>query len=115
ANRGAVENKGWEAGLDAQILKGGSPNAFAWKANFNMAKNRNKVLDLGGQTSIFANLITTDYNLPGTMIIVGQPVGVFYGFKSLGIIRDSAAAAAVTYKNFNNGTFRPGDMLILDI
>jgi TonB-dependent starch-binding outer membrane protein SusC len=115
ANRGSVENKGWEAGLDAQIIKGGSANAFAWKANVNMARNRNKVLDLGGQTSIFANFITTDYNLPGTMIIVGQPVGVFYGFKSLGIIRDSAAAAAVKYTNFNGSTYKAGDMLAADI
>src|SRR5205085_3004571 len=97
------------------IIKGASNNSFAWKANVNVAKNKNKVLNLGGQTSIFASLITTDYNLPGTMIIVGQPVGVFYGFQSLGIIRDSAAAAAVTYTNFNNSKFKPGDMLVADI
>ena len=115
ANRGSVQNKGIEAGLDAQLIRGGSRNAFSWRANVNIAKNRNKVLDLGGQDRIFATLITTDYNLPGTMIMVGQPIGVFYGFKSGGVIRDSAAAAKVTWRNFNNSSFKPGDMLVYDI
>ena len=73
------------------------------------------VLDLGGQTSIFADLITTDYNLPGTMIMANQPIGVFYGFKSLGVVRDSAQAATIKYKNFSGSTFKPGDMLIANI
>src|SRR5438445_6527587 len=48
------------------------------------------------------------------MIQVGQPIGVFYGFKSAGVIRDSAAAAQITYKNFSNSSFKPGDMKIVD-
>jgi TonB-linked SusC/RagA family outer membrane protein len=115
ANKGLVENKGFELGLDANILNPGGRNALAWHANLNFAKNRNKVLDLGGQSSIFADFITTDYNLPGTMIQVGQPIGVFYGFKSLGVIRDSAQAAAVKYTNFSGGKFKPGDLLIANV
>jgi len=115
ANRGSVENRGVEAGLDAQIMNGTNRNAFSWKANLNVAKNKNRVTDLGGQSQIFATLITTDYNLPGTLIMVGQPVGVFYGFKTGGIIRDSTAASKITTKNFNNSSFKPGDMLIVDI
>jgi len=49
------------------------------------------------------------------MIQVGKPIGVFYGFRSAGVIRDSAQAATVTWRNFNNQPFRPGDMLVLDI
>ncbi len=114
ANRGAVENKGFELGLDAQIVQG-KKGAFSWRANVNVARNTNKVTDLGGESRIFADLITSDYNLPGTIIQVGQPIGVFYGFKSLGVIRDSAQAATVTYKNFSNKPFQPGDMLIENI
>ncbi len=114
ANRGSVENKGYELGLDARILKPSSKNSLAWRANVNFARNTNKVTDLGGPDRIFADLLTSDYNLPGTLIQVGKPVGVFYGFKSEGVIRDSAAAAAVTWKNFNNSTFKPGDMKVLD-
>lgn len=114
ANLGSVENKGIEVGLEADVLRG-TNNGLRWRTNINFAKNRNKVLDLGGQPTIFADLITTDYNLPGTMIQVGQPIGVFYGFKSSGVIRDSAEAAAITWKNFNNAAFKPGDMRVEDI
>ncbi|HET6228698.1 MAG TPA: TonB-dependent receptor [Longimicrobiaceae bacterium] len=114
ANRGSVENHGFEVGLDTRILRG-DKGAFGWRANLNFARNTNKVTSLGGPDRIFADLITTDYNLPGTLIQVGKPIGVFYGFKSAGVIRDSAEAAAITYKNFNGQTFKPGDMRVLDI
>ncbi len=113
ANLGSVENKGIELALDAQIVRH-SDDGFRWRTNVNFAKNTNKVLDLGGQPSIFADLITTDYNLPGTVIQVGKPIGTFYGFRSQGVIRDSAQAATVTWKNFSGSTFKPGDMLVLD-
>ena len=115
ANKGSVANAGVELGIDARIMSAAKKGGFDWHANLNFAKNRNKVISLGGQDRIFADLLTTDYNLPGTLIAVGQPLGVFYGFKSLGVIRDSAQAANVSYTNFNNGAFKPGDMLIADI
>jgi TonB-linked SusC/RagA family outer membrane protein len=120
ANRGSVENKGFELGLDAQIIKP-TASGFSWHANLNFAKNRNRVLDLGTNPDgspipyIEADLITTDYNLPGTRVVVGQPIGVFYGFKSLGVIKDSAQAAGVYWKNFNGAKFKPGQTLIADI
>jgi TonB-linked SusC/RagA family outer membrane protein len=115
ANRGTVENKGFEVGLDARIVNPRQSRGFSWRANMNYATNRNKVVDLGGPTTIFAELLTTDYNLPGSMIQVGKPIGVFYGFKSGGIIRDSAEAAAITYTNFNGSRFQPGDTRILNL
>ena len=115
ANRGSVENVGFEVGLDARIFDPKDAGAFSWRANLNYSTNRNRVLDLGGPQRLFADLITTDFNLPGSMIQVGKPVGVFYGFRSQGIIRDSAAAALVKYRNFNNAAFRPGDMLVTDL
>jgi TonB-dependent starch-binding outer membrane protein SusC len=117
ANRGEVENKGFELGLDANIIKPGNKSGFSWRANANYATNRNRVTDLGGQQQIFAEVITSDYNLPGSMIQVGKPVGVFYGFKSAGIIRSAEEAAEYSrfVKNFNGSPFRAGDMKILDI
>ena len=53
--------------------------SLRWRTNINFAKNRNKVLDLGGPDRLFAELLTTDFNFPGTVIQVGQPIGVFYG------------------------------------
>ncbi|HVF40532.1 MAG TPA: TonB-dependent receptor, partial [Gemmatimonadaceae bacterium] len=113
-NLGSVENRGIELGLEADVLRGGE-RGLRWRTNINMARNRNKVLELGGQPSIFADFLTTDYNLPGSMIQVGKPIGVFYGFRSLGVIPTAEAAALVTYKNFNNSAYRAGDMLVEDL
>ena len=115
ANRGSVENRGMELALDLDVLKGDGGRGFGWHSNLNYARNRNKVLSLGGQQTIFADLLTSDYNFPGTFIEVGKPIGMFYGFKSGGVIPDSAAAAAVTWTNFNGSAFKPGDMLVYDL
>ncbi len=40
---------------------------------------------------------------------------MFYGFKSAGVIRDSAQAASITWTNFNGQPFQPGNMLIVDV
>lgn len=115
ANRGVVANRGFELGLDADLFRPPTTGGFSWRANLNYARNRNRVVDLGGQQRLFADFITQDYNLPGSMIQVGRPIGTFYGFRSLGVIPDSAAAAAVTYMNFSNSAYREGDMLVADI
>lgn len=115
ANRGSVQNRGVEVGLEARILNAGASKGLGWRASLNFARNRNKVLDLGGPQTLFADLITSDFNLPGQMIEVGKPIGRFYGFQSMGVIRDSAQAATVTQTNFSGGKFQPGDMLIADL
>ena len=115
ANRGVVDNSGFELSINSAIFEPATPNSFGWRANLNYASNKNNVVSLGGPMEIEAQLITTDYNLPGTKIRVGQPIGAFYGFRSLGVIRDSAAAAAVDYLNFNEDPFQPGDMLVADL
>ena len=115
ANRGAVDNAGFELSLNTRIFEPEARRGFGWRANLNYATNRNEVVSLGGPSEIEAQLITTDYNLPGTKIRVGQPVGVFYGFRSLGVIRDSAQAATVDHLNFGGTAFTAGDMLIDDV
>jgi hypothetical protein len=51
------------------------------------------VLDLGGVNDIFATSINSDIKASGTLIRVGQPLGVFYGYKTKGIFRDSTTLA----------------------
>jgi TonB-linked SusC/RagA family outer membrane protein len=115
ANRGSVQNRGFELGLDAQLMKAATRQDFGWRANINFATNKNRVLDLGGPDRLQADLLTTDYNLPGTLIQVGKPIGVFYGFVSDGVVRDEADSASIYWQRFGGGRFRPGDMKILDV
>jgi len=45
-NIGSVQNKGYELSIESDNLSG----AFSWTTAFNISFNRNKVLELGGET-----------------------------------------------------------------
>ena len=74
-NVGALENKGIEISL-------GYTNRFGdlqWTSRLNVSANRNKVTKLyGGQP-------LDDAGRGGNRIMEGQPIGVFYDLKSLGV------------------------------
>jgi TonB-dependent starch-binding outer membrane protein SusC len=115
-NIGAVENKGIELGLNTINVD----NALRWTTNFNIAFNRNKVLDLGGETERY---IGTDYNLTKgialSVLRVGEPVGQFVGYINEGILRndEEVKAAPVSPDHFvGSRRFRDlnGDRLIND-
>ena len=72
-NIGQLENKGFEASLDGDVITG---TDFRWSLNANIARNINKVTKLpGGQD------IVNGQNL----IRVGQPIGVFYLVRYAGV------------------------------
>jgi TonB-linked SusC/RagA family outer membrane protein len=82
-NIGKTQNKGIEVQLSGTIM---SKRDFTWNANFNMAMNRNKIVDLGldpsGQpkksytvSSGWVTGSTWDF-----LVEVGKPIGQFYGY-----------------------------------
>ncbi|HXT15390.1 MAG TPA: TonB-dependent receptor [Gemmatimonadaceae bacterium] len=115
-NVGAVQNNGYELGLTLTILDT-KAHALGWTSTLNYSHNKNKVLDLGGVQQIFANSINSDLKLLGTLIQVGQPLGVFYGYQAGGILRDSASAATYTaqVKPLSGTKWNPGDVKLLDV
>lgn len=74
-NVGKVENKGIELTLSTQNLVG----EFTWNTQFNIAGNRNKVLELYNGQPI------DDIGRGGNRIMEGQPIGIFYSYESLGV------------------------------
>ncbi|MEZ5013086.1 MAG: TonB-dependent receptor [Chitinophagales bacterium] len=75
-NVGALQNVGFEFLINADILTG----KFKWSSSLNYSLNRNKVTELAdGQTII-------DYGGSDFMnvVMVGQPLGVFYGAEFAG-------------------------------
>ncbi|RAJ22074.1 TonB-linked SusC/RagA family outer membrane protein [Gelidibacter algens] len=74
-NVGKVENKGIEVSLSTQNFIGD----FTWNTTMNISGNRNKVLELYNGQPI------DDIGRGGNRIMEGQPIGVFYSFKSLGV------------------------------
>jgi TonB-linked SusC/RagA family outer membrane protein len=115
-NVGSVSNNGYELGLTLTLLDGRS-HSLGWTTTVNYSHNKNRVLDLGGVQSIFAGSVNSDLKLLGSLIQVGQSLGVFYGYKTNGILRDSAAAAAYTakVKPLSGTSWHPGDIMIQDI
>lgn len=73
-NKGSVSNKGIELGIDAYPLSG----RVNWDLNFNIAFNRNKVLETNdnGDRILSGNMD----GRPTNVSIVGKPIGQFYGF-----------------------------------
>ena len=115
-NVGAVQNNGYELGLTLTVLDS-KQHALGWTSTFNYSHNKNRVLDLGGPTTIFASSVNTDLKLLGSLIQVGQPLGAFYGYMADGLLRDSATAAAYTakVKPISGTRWNPGDVKLLDI
>lgn len=84
-NIGSIENRGWELDIASDNFVG----AFRWNTNFNISFNKNKVLELGGEE--YADVGADDGHLKTGQIhrlIIGEPVGLFYGFVFDGIFQD---------------------------
>ncbi len=73
-NIGSIENKGLEVTINAIPV---SQTNFSWNTILTLGTNKNKVLELADE----------DYlqNGTGSALIIGEPVGTFYGVKYLGV------------------------------
>jgi TonB-linked SusC/RagA family outer membrane protein len=70
ANAASMENKGWEVSLNVRPVQAAE---YSWEVGLQWARNRNKVLSLGG-----AQFITIgDFN--NQVAMVNQPIGVYLG------------------------------------
>ena len=79
-----VENKGFDIQIDAAVV---SKSDFNLNLSGNISLNRNKVLDLGDASTILSRGAERSYLTHITT--TGQPIGMFYGFKVAGMVRQS--------------------------
>jgi TonB-linked SusC/RagA family outer membrane protein len=75
-NVGTIENQGIELSIESQNFIGEN---FTWSTQFNISGNRNEVKKLYNGQPI------DDIGRGGNRIMEGQPIGVFYSYKSLGV------------------------------
>jgi TonB-linked SusC/RagA family outer membrane protein len=116
-NAGSVVNRGVELSLNVEMLRrDDAGRGLGWRTGVNFARNRNRVTDLGGDNEITSPTISDDFKLPGTVVRVGQPVGVFIGYQTHGIVRDSAMAASMAkiVNRASGNAYRPGDVILVD-
>ncbi len=89
ANIGEMENKGVEIVLNTQNIK----REFTWNTSFNFSTNRNEVLKLYNGQPI------ADLGRGGNWVIEGEPIGVFYGYRCLGV---DPTTGNLVYDDINN-------------
>lgn len=95
-----VENKGFDFQIDSRVV---STRDFDLGLSGNLSINRNKVLDMGGASTIITNGAERSYLTHITE--EGQPIGMFYGFKVAGMVRESDLEnIALDNSNFNTAT-----------
>ena len=93
-NIGSLQNRGFELSVTTTNLTG----ALGWESTLNLAWNRNKVLDLGGDTLVVGAFpyVGGGAHQNPTVLKVGEPINSFYGWVYAGI--DSGR---VLYKDFD--------------
>ncbi len=95
-----IRNRGFDFQVDGKVIQ--SNNGFNLNLSGNISINRNKVLNLGVAP------ITSDGAERGYITHItetGQPIGMFYGYKVAGMVRQKDMAnIAIDNANYNSST-----------
>lgn len=103
SNIGKMRNRGVEFNISSKNITGN----FTWTTDFNISRNRNKVLQLGpGNAPIqyVDNVVTVRTE-------VGQPVSNFYGYVFDGVFNNQAQIDAYPH----HASTTPGDPIVRDV
>ena len=112
SNEGKLENSGFDAGINVKVL---ALKDFSWELGASAGHYSNKVTalpdnDRAIETTIYGATIQTK---------VGQPVGLFYGYKSNGVYTTTQAAQAdahyIVKQNGDKQYFEAGDIRFADL
>jgi len=81
-NRGAELSVGWTASTEGGLT---------YRISGNIGLNNNKVLDVvSGNTPIYSGSLGVTNGALATRTITGEPIGQFYGYKTLGVFQNAA-------------------------
>lgn len=109
-NGGKLENDGLDISVQAKLI---NTTDWHWQLGFSVGHYENHVTELPN-----GNIYTNVYN--GTVATVeGQPVGLFYGYKTDGVFSTTAEADAaglyITDRTGAKSYFAAGDMRFVDM
>jgi len=115
-----INNRGFDLQLDGVIV---SSKDYEVRASGNISANRNKVLNLGGNSTILSRGAERGYDTHITM--EGQPIGMFYGFQVAGMVKTQEEANAINNNPdvhdaiparsaAQSTKIQPGDLLFVD-
>ncbi|WP_338877353.1 TonB-dependent receptor (plasmid) [Spirosoma sp. SC4-14] len=105
-NIGEISNKGVELSITSHNTKG----ALQWTTNANISFNTNKVVSLVNDKPIYFSAGGfTNY----AIVVPGQPLGEFYGYRQIGVFKDQAEVDAGG--QWASGGSKPGDIKYDDV
>ena len=107
-NLGSLENKGFEVELTTKNVQNGK---FSWTTSANISHNQNKILQLGTESFLLNQGERTEVYRNK----VGDPLVVFYGFKTDGVwlSQDQINKSGLT--SSLSSVFVPGGLKIVDV
>jgi TonB-dependent starch-binding outer membrane protein SusC len=103
-----VRNRGIDLQVDARVVQA---KDFTLNFGGNISVNRNKVLDMGGANTIYTAGAERSYLTHITQ--TGQPIGMFYGFRALGVATEDNYKTVVPSASSSN-PLKPGDLYFYD-
>lgn len=122
-NRGQIDNKGVEVSMDAILV---DTRNFSWTFGANISMNKNTIRSIGIPESQFGSLTgsaflgsdigndATYFKMPANIFMEGKPFGLFYGFKTDGLVQQSDVAAG-TLPKYRGKDLVPGDIKYVDV
>jgi TonB-linked SusC/RagA family outer membrane protein len=114
-NFGKMQNRGYDISV---AYHSGKSARLEWKSSLVFSHYRNTVKELNSQTSNIIQTLSVNGNPPITKTLVGQPVGLFYGYEKVGLFQTidqlySAPIRAGIERNPKNGAYL-GDIQFRD-
>jgi len=111
-NAGSVQNKGYELSFTTRNIDQGK---FRWTTMLNFSQNFNKVLNLGTNKQIYvgdlSGSVFPSATFKSAILLVGQPIGSFYGYKFDGIWQSKDQIS----KSGTKQAVKPGDPIYRDL
>lgn len=114
-NIGRVDNKGFELTINTVNIQ---KRNFSWSTSINFNLNRNKVVSLGGVSSIPVK-VAGGHIVEVGRVVVGHPIGSAWGYVFDGIYQqddfDEQGNLKEGVPSFAGITVKPGDMKFRDL
>lgn len=110
SNGGSMTNKGYELSAAVKAL---NTNSVQWEIGVTAGSYKNRVTSLPDDKNYTVSMFGAEL-----LTAVGQPAGVFYGYKANGVFANQADADAANLKFLNHDgsytSFAAGDMIFED-
>lgn len=105
-NIGSVENRGLELSLSTVNVETGD---FRWRSTFNIAGNRNEVVDLGPEEEIVLTARSGNFLGSTHVLRVGEPLGSIFGYEVDGLFQQRDDCYLL-----NEMLCAPGELKVID-